>query len=369
MADPTSGPIRAQSADGVTHEFPAGTDPGVIDRVMKDYASRQGPAAAPKVPLGPQPGSAFFGAARLLPEAVQRHLPEFLTGPSVGEQLTAHSQRLAAEEKRLGRPLTINERLHLEHPTESPVAMGFATRELPGEARGLLGSALAGGDEAAIAKLYGRAIEPTSDAAQVNEAVSAILEHSGARPGSVQEFAQAIGRTKQAIADETAALQKQSYVRDVQGRFVPGRRPSDPRLQVLQRQDAAVRGIEGAVLEAAKRAPGGFSMWSLLTSRAPGDLATSIVSLEELVQTVHGAGLEHLATGAAVKALPEFVKWYRGPNRAVKNLFERAAEPEPRGAPLAPVLPPSPAGDRDKLPDLSALDPRLLGMLALGSHQ
>jgi hypothetical protein len=116
-----------------------------------------------------------------------------------------------------------------------------------GDAR-ILHPALAAGDEVAIAKLYGRAIEPTSDAAQVREAASAILEHGGgARPGSVQEFASAIARTRKSIADDTAALQKQSYVRDPQGRFVPGRRPSDPRLQVLQRQDNAVRAIEGAV--------------------------------------------------------------------------------------------------------------------------
>jgi hypothetical protein len=346
-------PIRAQSADGVTHEFPAGTDPGVIDRVMKDYATRQGPAAAPQVPLGPQPGGAFFGAARLLPEAVQRHLPSFLTGPSVGEQLTAHSQRLATEEKRLGRPLTMGERLRFEHPTQSPVAMGFATRELPGEARGLLGSALAAGDEAAIARLYGRAIEPTTDAAQVNEAVSAILEHSGGtRPGSVQEFAQAIGRTKQSIADETAALQKQSYVRDAQGRFVPGRRPSDPRLQVLQRQEGAVRAIESAVLDAAKRAPGGEGLAEFLKTTGIGEMGAHLLGLPPGVV-------------AGVKLSEQFYRWLQSPNRAVARLFERAAEPGPKPAPLAPVLPQDP---RDRVLDLSSIDPRLLGRLALGGQ-
>jgi hypothetical protein len=34
--------VRAQSADGVIHEFPAGTPPDVIDRVMKDYATSKG---------------------------------------------------------------------------------------------------------------------------------------------------------------------------------------------------------------------------------------------------------------------------------------------------------------------------------------
>src|SRR6516162_457399 len=46
--------------------------------------------------------------------------------------------------------------------------------------RGLLNSAIAGGDEAAIGRLYGRATRaPGFDASQVNEAVSAILEHGG----------------------------------------------------------------------------------------------------------------------------------------------------------------------------------------------
>ncbi len=33
--------IQAQSADGVMHEFPDGTDPSVVDRVMKGYAQQQ----------------------------------------------------------------------------------------------------------------------------------------------------------------------------------------------------------------------------------------------------------------------------------------------------------------------------------------
>jgi hypothetical protein len=108
-------------------------------------------------------------------------------------------------------------------------------------------------------KLYGRAIEPTSEVPQVREAISAILEHGGGQPGSVQEFAQAIQRTKKSIADEYSTLSKRAYSRDAQGRFVTGQqaRPIDPRLQVLKRQDDAVRAIEGAVLDAAQRAPVG----------------------------------------------------------------------------------------------------------------
>jgi hypothetical protein len=47
----TTGPIlRAQSADGVIHEFPAETSQAIIDRVMKDYAiSHQSPPSAQSV--------------------------------------------------------------------------------------------------------------------------------------------------------------------------------------------------------------------------------------------------------------------------------------------------------------------------------
>ena len=43
-------PIRAQSADGKIHEFPDGTSPSVIDRVMLDYA-KSVPAALPPAPV------------------------------------------------------------------------------------------------------------------------------------------------------------------------------------------------------------------------------------------------------------------------------------------------------------------------------
>lgn len=40
-------PITAQSADGVTHEFPDGTAPEVIDRVMKEYSQKLPPSQQP----------------------------------------------------------------------------------------------------------------------------------------------------------------------------------------------------------------------------------------------------------------------------------------------------------------------------------
>lgn len=62
-------PIEAESADGVVHEFPAGTKDEVIDRVMKQYAQEQ------RAPLPPQaPGEARpEGTTR--PEPTEKDLP------------------------------------------------------------------------------------------------------------------------------------------------------------------------------------------------------------------------------------------------------------------------------------------------------
>lgn len=48
--------ITAVSADGVSHEFPDGTNPAVIDKVMKDYAVSKQPPAAPQRSLGEELG-------------------------------------------------------------------------------------------------------------------------------------------------------------------------------------------------------------------------------------------------------------------------------------------------------------------------
>lgn len=72
--------MRVQSADGIFHEFPDGTSPIVIDRVMKDYVHTAAPQAPPVVPdpiANPGQGSMFDnygtpaglpGAARAMPE-------------------------------------------------------------------------------------------------------------------------------------------------------------------------------------------------------------------------------------------------------------------------------------------------------------
>src|ERR1041385_5201783 len=42
----TGVPIIAESADGVQHQFPAGTSQSVIDRVMKNYALSKAPKSS-----------------------------------------------------------------------------------------------------------------------------------------------------------------------------------------------------------------------------------------------------------------------------------------------------------------------------------
>jgi hypothetical protein len=54
-------PIYAESADGMLHEFPSGTDPGVIDSAMKQYAA----SVAPKVEAAPTPEPAAPPAGTL----------------------------------------------------------------------------------------------------------------------------------------------------------------------------------------------------------------------------------------------------------------------------------------------------------------
>jgi hypothetical protein len=57
-------------------------------------------------------------------------LPSFLSGPSVGEQLTAEHQNVQAAEAKAGHPLSLKERLAAEPVMQSPVAVGFGTHQI-----------------------------------------------------------------------------------------------------------------------------------------------------------------------------------------------------------------------------------------------
>jgi hypothetical protein len=79
---------RAQSADGVIHDFPDGTDPAVIDRVMRDYAQSRKPEPTRDLSGAPA-ASAESYTGSLLPfrrDASGLHLavPEAIAAPARG---------------------------------------------------------------------------------------------------------------------------------------------------------------------------------------------------------------------------------------------------------------------------------------------
>src|SRR6266699_1903023 len=63
MLNPQSSTIQARSADGVIHQFPAGTANDVIDRVLKNYAQVQATKTAVKVALIPPVFVLVLGSA------------------------------------------------------------------------------------------------------------------------------------------------------------------------------------------------------------------------------------------------------------------------------------------------------------------
>jgi hypothetical protein len=75
-------PIVAQSADGVQHQFPAGTNMAVIDRVMKQYAQSKGPQQSDTLGL-------YKGAAHILDNAASgaKYLANKVPVPGLNEGL------------------------------------------------------------------------------------------------------------------------------------------------------------------------------------------------------------------------------------------------------------------------------------------
>ena len=65
-------PIRAQSADGIIHEFPDGTDMGVVDRAMQDYTQSSSQKVATPEPQNKAgiPGSSVVNFLDYPPRAV-----------------------------------------------------------------------------------------------------------------------------------------------------------------------------------------------------------------------------------------------------------------------------------------------------------
>jgi hypothetical protein len=83
--------VIAQSADGVQHQFPDGTDPSVIDKVMKSYAQQNAPAnpavdVARSIPGGLAKGAAaIIGLPGDLSNLANRGM-DYLTGGNVAQR-------------------------------------------------------------------------------------------------------------------------------------------------------------------------------------------------------------------------------------------------------------------------------------------
>jgi hypothetical protein len=195
---------------------------------MFDGSSKESPPSGTKVttlPKGttldpkepPASSGAFYGAAHLLPQSVQKLLPGFMTGPSAIEQIGAEGQKAAAETKRLGRPLKLRERLEAEPATSSPVAMGFATHQLGGDvpvpkigtagraefaraAKPAVGSIRAAGGREPYYDKAERAIQVINENREhlhFTDADGNIV--TGERPESLDQFDDAIGQAKQQV--------------------------------------------------------------------------------------------------------------------------------------------------------------------------
>jgi hypothetical protein len=221
MPDDTGGFERIGPPGSLVREEGTKTDTGGFERIG---------------PPQPKAGTVLYGLPSLLPESVQRLLPSFVSGPSVGEQLASERQRTVFEEQRLGRPLTLRERLQTEPVLESPVAMGFATHNLADAIT--TGSVAAA--EKAVTNLYQTAVKPSivgkgtasqveRHNAQARDAISSIVENkpnlsfengavTGELPKSLQQFSEAIEQTKGRIFQQYDAMAREAGDR---GAIVP----------------------------------------------------------------------------------------------------------------------------------------------------
>jgi hypothetical protein len=243
---------RAQSADGVFHDFPDGTDQTVIDRVMKTYAQRATPSAEPEAHttasglaaaagrgLAPYAAGAAIGAAAGAPFAGIGAVPGAAAGVAATGLAELGTAGFNAAARALGleahvttpsgatdklldaggikRPSTTTERL-----TEN-VAGDVAG--LAGGLPGLRGASRVNPEKAAaqVDSLYGRGIKPSIRGRrttgqvegyqeQTRQAVETIIasREGGALPRTVAEFRDAIGETKTKVLEGYTGLAREA---------------------------------------------------------------------------------------------------------------------------------------------------------------
>jgi hypothetical protein len=171
------------------------------------------PTAAPAAP-----GGAFYGAIEALPEGVQKYVPSFLKGPSALEQETTSLERVGEEEKKLGRPLTLAERLKQSPAMESPVATGFAANQI-GELPSGIGANMAAAGKSDIDRTFRAAVKPgkTNDPQymeKMRSTIDSIINYkkdltftdpktgqqiTGKTPENLEQFKESFGPTKAGI--------------------------------------------------------------------------------------------------------------------------------------------------------------------------
>lgn len=159
--------IVAQSADGTSHEFPDGTNPSVIDKVMKDYA-QQIPKqpnslidAARSIPGGLAQGAAVIaGLPGTISDLMSSGLDagmNYLTGNNIS---TAHS------------PLSGKK---ISDAISKPTGGYYKPQTTAGhyaETAASFAPALAGGEASLGARLMGRVLAPAAGAQLAGSAVS-----------------------------------------------------------------------------------------------------------------------------------------------------------------------------------------------------
>jgi hypothetical protein len=267
-----------------------------------------------------EPGTAFFGAANRLPESVQKRLPSFLTNPSTfGEQLATEGTRLADEEKRLGRPPTLQERLKLSPATSSPVAMAFGTHEV-GELPGAMAAANKAAFEKAISADFKRAVKPSVSgkatsgqvqkyAGQARSAIDSIVENKpnleftydtgqtkrGELPQSLEEFGDAIEQTKQSIFNQYDALAQNAEGAGAKVSLTP--------LSTELRTVAADQVTELLHPELAKYAAGRADAFDEAGTLSPGNAQRAITMLNSSLKAFYKNPTYETAARANVDAM------------------------------------------------------------------
>ena len=174
--------IRAQSADGVIHEFPAGTQRSVIDRVMKEYAQKQrGVATDTEVQQAQKQVTTFQPKSASEREGIYRAT----VGPEGDQGPQAYLAQQQALEKKLRAAGKTDEQIQAD-PEWQRISKALAQSESAVGTRGAAGNAigLAGADalsEIAVPRVLRAIRHPIQTAEDVGRGIGKVL---GKLPGA-----------------------------------------------------------------------------------------------------------------------------------------------------------------------------------------